>query len=259
LPSDKQVNPPDLSTVLNDLKLDILKSINCVQVGIVQSFDSADQTASVRLVIKKVLSINKDGTRVLQERPVLLKVPAIILSGGQAGLTFPITTGDECVVLFNDREIDNWFISGDVRAPSTVRTHDLSDGIALVGLRSIANSLSEYLTDGVRLFFGTKARIDVKDDLIDSRAEIWQHEGLLRMKEGDTTPALSGADLFQMYAADIVAGNKAPHFETELGQIIKLFSAVTITNPTGGIVIDIQARTAIDAILLLLKSNGLML
>jgi hypothetical protein len=38
-----------------------------------------------------------------------------------------------------------------------------------------------------------------------------------------TAPTTSPADAFQQYSADITAGNAAPHFRTEVGDIIKLY------------------------------------
>jgi len=38
-----------------------------------------------------------------------------------------------------------------------------------------------------------------------------------------TAPSTSPVDAFQQYSADIVAGNAAPHFRTENGNIIKLY------------------------------------
>jgi len=52
-------------------------------------------------------------------------------------------------------------------------------------------------------------------------------------------PITSPANMFQMYSTDIVAGNAAPHFRTELGDVIKLFKGVALT------AIDV---TAIDAV-----------
>lgn len=61
------------------------------------------------------------------------------------------------------------------------------------------------------------------------------------------------------YSADQVAGNACPHFMTEAGQIIKLFSANNVAQPTGGATQDTECRTAVNAILALLQANGLML
>lgn len=47
-------------------------------------------------------------------------------------------------------------------------------------------------------------------------------------------PATSPSDAFQMYAADIVAGNTAPHFRTENGAIVKLFKGAALTAASAG-------------------------
>lgn len=61
--------------------------------------------------------------------------------------------------------------------------------------------------------------------------------GVLAMLNASTSPAAGDANMFLMYSADIVAGNAVPHFNTENGQIIKLYttnagSAYNITNGT---------------------------
>jgi hypothetical protein len=42
-----------------------------------------------------------------------------------------------------------------------------------------------------------------------------------------TAPTTSPTDAFQQYSADIVAGNAAPHFKTENGNVIKLYQETT--------------------------------
>lgn len=44
-----------------------------------------------------------------------------------------------------------------------------------------------------------------------------------------TAPSTSPADAFQMYSADITAGNAAAHFRTEGGAVIKLFQSTALT------------------------------
>ena len=48
-----------------------------------------------------------------------------------------------------------------------------------------------------------------------------------------TAPSTSPADAFQQYSADIVAGNAAPHFRTENGDIVKIYSIGGWGTPTG--------------------------
>lgn len=142
---------PTINEILDKAKNDLRITFNAVNIGIIESFDASDQTASVRIAIKQIQSVAPDGTRFFAEKPVLLKCPVIFPSGGGFTLTFPVAAGDECVVLFNDREIDNWFNNGGVQAPSTKRSHDLSDGLVFVGLRSFPRKLSNVSTSTTQL------------------------------------------------------------------------------------------------------------
>lgn len=147
----KQFPVPDLSEVLDQSKAALRSTLNAINIGIIESFDAVTQTASIRLAIKQIQSTAPDGTRFLIEHPVLLQCPVIFPSGGGYTLTFPISAGDECIVLFNDREIDNWFLNGGVQAPTSKRSHDLSDAIAFVGLRSTPRLLDNVSTSTVQL------------------------------------------------------------------------------------------------------------
>ena len=51
-------------------------------------------------------------------------------SNNEYSVTFPLKTGDECLVFFSDLSIDNFWEKGDVQNPIEDRRHDLSDGIA---------------------------------------------------------------------------------------------------------------------------------
>jgi hypothetical protein len=58
----------------------------------------------------------------------------------------PIQEGDECLVLFNDRDMDNWYSGSSSSGVATPRLHSFSDGIILVGLSSLNNSWLVYDT-----------------------------------------------------------------------------------------------------------------
>lgn len=173
----KQKQTPNLSDILYFHKRDIMKSINCVNVGSVQSFDETDQTATIQISVKQVTDVDESGVKTLQEYPVLLKCPVITLTGGSSYLSMPIAQGDTCLIFFNDRDIDNWFYEGGVKSPNTPRVHDLSDGIAIVGIRNIQNAISDYLTNGVRIKYDDACKIDLQENLINSLSLLWFHLG----------------------------------------------------------------------------------
>lgn len=143
-------NEPSLKDLLDLLQKQIMLTLNCHHIGTVQSFDATKQTATVTINYKKTYFQLNPATGlydpILKDYPILADCPVIALGGGAAALTFPIQAGDECLVLFNDRSLDNWFQGGTGSAVATPRLHSFSDGIILVGLRSLPNALTNYDT-----------------------------------------------------------------------------------------------------------------
>lgn len=70
--------------------------------------------------------------------PTLLACPTITVQGGGVGSVFPTAVGDECLVIFSDRCIDNWVKTGQATPLPSFRMHDINDGFVLVGLNSMA-------------------------------------------------------------------------------------------------------------------------
>lgn len=149
------ISIPDLRSLLQMMQQEIAVNFNCHQIGTIVSFNSSLQTATVQLNVLRVIT---DPTitppmLVTKSYPLLVDCPVFIASGGSGALTFPIAKGDTCLVLFNDRDIDVWWSTGNIAEPNTSRTHDLSDGLVLIGFRSKANALADYDTTHARLGF----------------------------------------------------------------------------------------------------------
>lgn len=141
-------NQPELKDLLDLLKKDIFLNLNCHAIATVQSFDAANQTANVTINYKKVYfepNVLTGGyTQKLVDYPILTDCPVIALGGGNGALTFPIATGDECIVFFNDRDMDNWFNGSSSSPIATPRKHSFADAVILVGVRSLATKLVSY-------------------------------------------------------------------------------------------------------------------
>ena len=114
--------------------------------GIVESFDATKQTAVVRPVVQRFF--RGQGFKPL---PHLFDVPVVFPRGGGFVLTFPVKQGDECILHFAERAIDNWHATGKVSEPSEFRTHDLSDACAVVGVSSLPNVVQNFNTAAVEL------------------------------------------------------------------------------------------------------------
>jgi len=139
---------PDLAGIFNQKARSIKAEINCCQVGTVQAFYPATQTVDVTLNVLRIVE------NAVKQYPVLVQVPVFIPSGGDGRLTMPIAAGDQCLVLFCDRSIEAWATTGNVAAPSSERTHDLSDGVAIIGFFPASKSIGDYGTGGPELKHG---------------------------------------------------------------------------------------------------------
>lgn len=140
---------PELIDVLNLHKNDIFASFNCHAIATIQSYDKATKTCKATIVYKKIVQKQNPATRQLQnaleDYPVLINVPVINVSGGTGGIRFPIAKNDVALIMFNDRDIDSWFLGLPTNGkPNTKRMHQFSDGVALVGVFSKNDAMKDY-------------------------------------------------------------------------------------------------------------------
>lgn len=148
---------PDQDDLLDELKNEIFAQMNCIQIGKIESVNLSEQTVEVQIQFKRRVFEDE-----IKSYPLLVDVPFIVLQGGGAFLEFPIEKGDTCLVFFNDRNIDDWWDSGSLKEPLTTRKHDLSDGIAFVGLNSKNSALS---LDGSKVKLdATGFNLEIKTD-----------------------------------------------------------------------------------------------
>lgn len=163
LPTD-----PELKDVLDLHRKAVFLSLNCHHIGTIKSFNPAKQTAEITINYTRTYNQGQATGAATPKQvsyPVMVDVPVICLGGAGGALTFPIAAGDECVVLFNDRDMDNWFTGSSNSQVNTPRAHSFSDGIALVGVRSLAKVLQGYSPTNVELQNGgNKISIGVQGD-----------------------------------------------------------------------------------------------
>jgi len=118
--------------------------------GIIQSFDSDKQTATVQLAINERINLNGDLS--WEQIPVLLDVPVLFPRSGGYSITFPVRSGNECLVVFSDMCIDSHYQSGGINnIQPDKRRHDLSDGMCFITGTSQPNSLSSVSTNSLQI------------------------------------------------------------------------------------------------------------
>lgn len=124
-------------------------NLRCASPGIIQSFDSAKQTVVVQVAITERIKIN--GTESVEKVPLLVDVPIVIPQIKGYSMTLPIQAGDECLVVFSDTCFDAWYQSGGIQNQMSLRRHDLSDGFAIIGVKSQPNVIPNYSTNSIQI------------------------------------------------------------------------------------------------------------
>ena len=124
---------------------------NCVRVGIVEEYNPETRTAKIKIANKLVTGVNSDGTQRTQDyAPIYAKV--WFFGWCDKCITHPILQGQEGILLFNDRELESWYINGNVNPLAYKRAHSLSDSIFICGLSSLPNII-ENSQDRLNLFY----------------------------------------------------------------------------------------------------------
>lgn len=156
--SNPALTDPDLTYAMNVFGNSIQYDLNCHRVGKIVKFNPNDLTCDVELLELKPTQSRLDKYALIQGLPLLV-------SGGiDTNLTFGDVTGAECLVHFNDRDIDSWFDTGESYMPNSKRMHDFSDGF--VSLRPHnKNDIIDYEIDGTVLNKGQN-KIKITSDSI---------------------------------------------------------------------------------------------
>lgn len=108
----------------------------------VTAYDAATQKASVKPLVQRVL-VDLDGNESLEGFPVIPSVPVMWPRAGGFFMVMPLAVGDLVMLVFADRSLDLWLIgSGSETNPIDLRTHDLSDAVAIPGLYPFSKALN---------------------------------------------------------------------------------------------------------------------
>ena len=116
--------------------------------GIVTAYDSETQKATVQPEIRRQY-INGDTV----DLPAIQDVPIVWPRGGGAVLHFPLAVGDQVLLVFSERSVDEWKEEGGQVLPEEFRKFDLSDAFAIPGGYPF-NNPSEVDGKNVQLKYG---------------------------------------------------------------------------------------------------------
>lgn len=175
----------DLGASLDDLRRDIFLNLKCHDVAKIVSVNLQKQTLQCEINYKRTMMRENDSKASTGSRerfqfvpreekyPVLIDVPFIVMRGGSSFLNIPIKVGQDVLLLYNDRAIDDWFVSGKQSSLSSPRLHSMADAMALVGVSSMKDLIQGYDADRIGLVDGdSKIMVGQKLELKNAYASL---------------------------------------------------------------------------------------
>lgn len=148
----------DIVDLLSKLKQNIPQELKVCMPAKIESYDFKTQKASVKITMQELY---EDGSTL--DYPVISGVPVVFMAAGGASINLPVLKGDNCFVIFFDRDMSNWLLGGIGQKPNSTRMHHISDAVAIMGLLPFTEtSKAENNTDLLINYSGSK--ITIKPD-----------------------------------------------------------------------------------------------
>ena len=126
----------------------------------VETFDAAKQSCSVQVETRQA-RYEEDGSRVPERLPVINDVPVIFSGAGGYRTTYPLQRGDKVWLEVGECALNLWKARGGDVDPADDRRMDLSDAVAVIGLRDFAHPWASCPTDRMTVGADTGAQIHI--------------------------------------------------------------------------------------------------
>lgn len=141
---------PNLEDVFEIVKEYTMAFINCSRIGRIRSFNPENCTAYIDIMEL----IPNNGNNEIPS--ILADVPVIFYGSRNARITPPDIEGSNCLLIFQDRNIDNFLTTGEQYEPDNDRTHSYADCVALLTLNSYIDKPVMYDANALTLYNGTQ-------------------------------------------------------------------------------------------------------
>lgn len=203
----------DLSEISQLLKDSVMSNLNCHNIGRIIEFDSTTQTCTVEL-----MQIKQFNDQAFIPAPIT-QVPLIIYGSDNSYITLPNPVGSVCLLLFLDRNIDNFLETGEQYMPETSRMHDFTDAVALTTFKTLANPIENYDDNAITMYYKTI----INDVLYEAVIKNAGNAINLKMTNGDNYSQIN-------IASKIKIENNNRNLYTLIGNLITAINNITISN-----------------------------
>jgi hypothetical protein len=145
-----------------------LNNLHTALPGSIISYDYTKQKAVIQPLLNKAWTDSTiEVPSVPYQMPILNNVPVIFPRSGGASLTFPVSAGDTCLLIFIERSTDLWKTQGGQVTPDDNRKFDLSDAVAIMGLFPFTETSQADNNSDVKLTYaGSTIRIKSSGEIV---------------------------------------------------------------------------------------------
>lgn len=186
----------------------------------IDSYDPETRTISATPLIRRTFE-DEIQTQTLS----IDDIPVVFPSGGGGEVTFPLQIGDQVLLIFSMRSIQDWLVSqtGDEVSPVRKKTHTVQDAIAIPSLFTKPQARAAN-ADHMELLFG-ESKIQIQED-----SKIVIESGTVELGEGAAESAILGNTFQSIFNAHthpvpslgISATPSVPLTGTELATQVKV-------------------------------------
>lgn len=127
-----------INDVLEQVKSNIFSTLNCHNIGRIIEYNAETNTATIETMV-----LRKFYNEILQPS-LIMDVPILTFGTKNARITMPNPVGCYVVLLFMDKNIDNFLETGEQHLSPTDRTHSISDCVALLTIDSSVDEQPLY-------------------------------------------------------------------------------------------------------------------
>jgi hypothetical protein len=201
-----------LEALLDDAMADAARRLNVSNLAIVEAYDAAAGTVRAQPVVR-LPYIDEAGKRGTKRAPVVPAARVLWPAGGGLSLTFPLRRGDHVLLIYLDRSIAAWALTGREGDPEHDDAHDPAEAVAIPCCRpqpaNWANSASIGVHNGPRLVFNsTKARYGEAAEPVATRRDLQVLFGAIQA--ATVVPHDGGASLKSALLTALAAAGWSP-------------------------------------------------
>jgi hypothetical protein len=127
------VSTPSFRAVTSAIVAEHLEQVNVSLPGRVVSYDSSTGRASVQPLVKRGYR-DDAGQRQVERLPIVPSVPVVFPGVAGGWIKFPVSAGDQGLLVVASAALDRWKASGEEVDPGDDRRHALADCVFIPGV-----------------------------------------------------------------------------------------------------------------------------